>query len=111
VLTAELAAGRYNNAANRAYYACFHAAIVALLRAGYERATWSHADVQALFSGQLIGRRRQQPASLRDVLSTVAEVRLMGDYDLRMVSGRLCRRAVQSARRFVATVLTGQHES
>jgi len=26
----EMEAGRYNNAANRAYYACFHAAIVAL---------------------------------------------------------------------------------
>src|SRR5205823_6359850 len=30
----ELANGRYNNAANRAYYACFQAAIAALQRAG-----------------------------------------------------------------------------
>lgn len=42
---------RYNSCANRCYYACFQAAIAALMRAGIsapERdGRWSHAFVQA----------------------------------------------------------------
>ena len=34
----EFAAGRYNNCANRCYYACFQAAIHALIKVAYSRA-------------------------------------------------------------------------
>jgi len=54
----ELALGRYNNAANRAYYACFHAAVVALLRGHIRREIWSHDEVQSLFAGLLVNRRK-----------------------------------------------------
>src|SRR5438046_7202767 len=63
---------RYNNAANRAYYACFQAAIAALLRIGIRatdaQAGWGHGYVQAQFVEQLIRRRKQYPADQADVL-------------------------------------------
>ncbi len=50
----ELANGRYNNCANRCYYACFQAAVAALVQHGIrppggQRAAWGHAFVQAQF--------------------------------------------------------------
>ena len=62
----ELVNGRYNNAANRFYYACFQAAVAALIRAGIRptspRGEWSHALVEAQFAGVLIRRRKLYPA-------------------------------------------------
>ena len=45
----ELANGRYNNSANRAYYVCFQAAIAALTYEGIEPSgdRWSHEVAQA----------------------------------------------------------------
>jgi uncharacterized protein (UPF0332 family) len=54
LLTAEseYANGRYNSCANRCYYACFQAAIAALLGEGIRPAgQWSHEFVQAQFVG------------------------------------------------------------
>ena len=60
---------RYNNAANRAYYACFQAAIHALSDAGVQPpgATdqWGHDVVQARFVGDLINRRKRLPVEPR----------------------------------------------
>lgn len=65
--------GRYNNAANRSYYACFQAAIAALDIAGVHRPAgsegWSHGFVQAQFVGILVNRRKVYAPELRDVLS------------------------------------------
>jgi uncharacterized protein (UPF0332 family) len=63
---AELAAGRYNNYANRCYYACFQAAIAALLHAGVRArsSTWGHGYVQSQFIERLIDRRKGYPATL-----------------------------------------------
>ena len=57
----EYANGRYNNSANRCYYACFQAAIAALLVAGVRPAAvqWSHTFVQGQFIGNLINRRKR----------------------------------------------------
>ncbi|HLG71610.1 MAG TPA: HEPN domain-containing protein, partial [Chloroflexota bacterium] len=75
----ELANGRYNNCANRCYYACFQAAIAALieenLRPGGEHSEWSHRFVQASFAGELIRRRKRYPASMRDSLSELLVLR------------------------------------
>lgn len=58
----EFANGRYDNCANRCYYAVFQAAIAALTHAGLtaERGgrTWDHGFVQAEFIGRLINRQR-----------------------------------------------------
>ena len=64
----ELQHGRTNSCARSAYYACFHAAIAALLQAGLtppEPARgWRHDWVHASFVGQLIQRRKIYPANL-----------------------------------------------
>ena len=73
---------RYNNTANRAYYAVFHAAIAALQQAemGPAQDEWSHEFVPGQFDGVLINRRKLYPTELRGVLSRNAAVRLSADY-------------------------------
>jgi uncharacterized protein (UPF0332 family) len=45
--------GRYNSCANRCYYACFQAAIAAMLRDGIRSSNdqWPHTFVQSVFVG------------------------------------------------------------
>jgi uncharacterized protein (UPF0332 family) len=93
----ELANGRYNNAANRAYYAAYNAAIVALIRAGAWNTRWTHDQVQAMFAGQLIGRRKLYPAAMRRVLSDLAVIRTRGDYGQRVVSRSVAEDATREA--------------
>lgn len=76
----EFANERYNNCANRCYYACFQAAIAALEEHGFTpqssrgRTTWSHEALPATFVGELINRRKVYPSELRDTLSRVYPV-------------------------------------
>lgn len=106
--TSELVNGRYNNAANRAYYACFQAAIAALDLAGIrpsgERGEWSHGFVQGQFAGQLVNRRKRYPAALRDALIQTLRVRELADYRPTQVSERQATRAVSRARAMVAAI-------
>jgi uncharacterized protein (UPF0332 family) len=102
----EFANRRYNNAANRAYYACFFAAIVALLDAGIRPPgkQWGHEFVQAQFSGNLIWRRKLYPAELRDVISKNMRARQDADYDAFPVSEIESIRAVKRAAMLVVAV-------
>jgi uncharacterized protein (UPF0332 family) len=104
----EFASKRYNNAANRAYYACFHAAIAALLDAGVrpQGPLWGHDYVQAQFSGLLIHRRKLYPEQLGSVLSRNIDVRKEADYDAESVSEKDAKRAIEKAKRFVEAVET-----
>src|SRR5215207_1549483 len=108
----ELANARYNNAANRAYYATFHAAIAALQWAGIHTAgdAWSHAFVPAQFDGLLINRRHLYPTELRGVLNRNAGVRLSADYDEEPVTRTEASRAVGRSRTFVGVVRAGGGE-
>jgi uncharacterized protein (UPF0332 family) len=101
----ETANGRYNNAANRAYYACYQAAIAALVSAGLKRPRWEHDYVQAQFASQLIGRRKLYPSELRSVLSDLSILRVEADYEVQDVSRSSAQRAVRDARRFLNRVL------
>src|SRR5260370_14265223 len=66
----EFANGRYNSCANRCYYACFQAAVAALLAEGIRaRGQWSHAFVQGQFVGVFINQRHLYDTQLRRVLS------------------------------------------
>jgi len=51
-------AGLYNSSASRAYYAMFQAAQVALEKAGFKRAEWSHTALRATFANELTRRRK-----------------------------------------------------
>jgi len=99
---------RYDNCANRAYYACFQAAIAALLDAGITPTTrsgrWRHDFVQAAFSGELVNRRSLYPPSLRPVLGQNAAARHTADYGEGSVNEIDAARALMQSRRFLAIV-------
>ena len=104
----EVNQGRYNNAANRCYYACFQAAIAALQQANIAppvaREDWGHAFVQAAFVGQLINRRKRYAAGLRQVLARNLMLRHKADYAPDLVTQRQAERAVQRTREFLAAI-------
>jgi uncharacterized protein (UPF0332 family) len=103
----ELANGRYNNCANRCYYACFQAAIDALEREGIRPsgATWSHAFVPSQFDGLLVSRRKRYGAELHGILGREYILRQRADYAEKSVTAREARQAVDRARIFVRTIL------
>jgi len=104
----EFVNGRYNNVANRAYYACFQAAIAALVLADIRplggKADWSHQFVQGQFEGVLIGRRKKYPSALRSTLPELRFVRHQGDYRRGPVNRSQASRALERANRFVMAV-------
>ena len=104
----ELANGRHNNAANRAYYACFQAAVHALIGCSVKPPgaddQWRHDFVQARFTGDLINRRKRYSASLRSTLEKNARLRESADYNLESVSEKEALRAVERAEAFVTAV-------
>ncbi len=104
----ELEQGRYNNSANRAYYACFQAAIAALQHASVGarggQSSWGHAFVQAEFVGRLIHQRKQYPERFRQVLARHLTLRHLADYAPEMVTYLHASRAVQRAQDFLAVI-------
>lgn len=101
----ELANGRFNNACNRAYYAAYNAAIVALIRAGVTSRRWGHDEVQAVFAGQLIYRRKLYPSSLRSTLPDLLTMRMKADYGLGSATERNALRATEDAALLLSVVL------
>lgn len=106
---AEYEAGRYNNAANRSYYAVFQAAIHALQLEGVRLPgggnAWGHPFVDSQFSGLLINRRHLYETSLRNVIGENRRLREDADYNPEPVNPVRTIRAVQRAERFVTAVL------
>ncbi len=104
----EFANSRYNNCANRCYYGCFQAAVFALHNPGLgpsgERATWSHEQIQAIFSRELIGRRKVYMSELRDVLPRLYLLREAADYKQDLVSEIQAARGLQRARGFLQAI-------
>lgn len=102
----ELANVRFNNAANRAYYAAFQAAIAALLRESIRAIDehWAHTFVQSEFAGKLIARRHRNPSSLQDTLSRLETLRLRADYRGDTISATEARRCVRRSRELVEAV-------
>lgn len=99
---------RYNNCANRCYYACFQAAIHALTQAGIRprgaSTQWGHEFVQAEFIGQLINRRKLYPTSLRDALIRSFVLRRVADYGRELVTEKQVYRVLQRTSDFVEAV-------
>jgi uncharacterized protein (UPF0332 family) len=106
----ELEQRRFDNAANRAYYACFQAAIAALIRSRIaplgSSNTWDHGFVQARFVGELINRRKRYAADLRDTLSATMRLRHKADYEYDNVTADQAVRTVRRATRFVEEVVS-----
>ena len=105
----ESANGRFNNCANRCYYAAFHAAVAALMRSGIHPlggGEWGHAFVQAQFAGQLITRRKLHPSELRATLAQNYALREKADYRADGVSRSEAERAVRRTRTFLERLRT-----
>jgi len=97
--------GRYNSCANRCYYACFQAAIAALLREGiHPTGQWSHQFVQAQFVGVLINQRKRYDPELRRVLADNQSLRDKADYRPELVTATQAGRALRRTRLFVTTI-------
>jgi uncharacterized protein (UPF0332 family) len=106
----EFANARYNNSVSRAYYACFQAAIHALLLNGVRprgvHAQWGHDFVQAEFVGLLINRRKLYPADLRQTLFRNLNLRHEADYSRTTVRPLEASRVLRRSRQFVDAVLS-----
>jgi uncharacterized protein (UPF0332 family) len=104
----EFANGRYGNCANRAYHACFQAAVAALVREGIgppgQAQRWGHDFVQARFTGELINRRKRYSAALSETLIRGLRLRQPADYKPERVSDVQASRGLARAREFVAAV-------
>ncbi len=107
----EFANGRYNNCANRCYYAAFQAAVAALDEHGFVpasgrgRTTWSHEALPATFIGELINRRKVYPSELRETLARTASLREAADYTHDLISETQASRALRRTRTFVETII------
>lgn len=114
LLTAEseFVNGRYNSCANRCYYACFQAAVAALIQEGIKpRGTWGHDFVQGTFVGLLVNRRKRFGADMRRVLADTQQLRDRADYGPEHVSHTQAGRALGKARVFVDAVQHRMDES
>ena len=101
----EFANGRYNSCANRCYYACFQAAIAALLREGIRpRGQWSHEFVQAQLVGVLINQRKRYAPELRRVLADNQSLRDQADYRAELVSATQASRALRRSRLLINAI-------
>lgn len=109
----ELAYRRYNNSANRAYYAAFQAAIAALVRAGVwppgGGSEWGHAFVAAQLD-TLINRRKLYRVEYRGILVRNRDLRRRADYTNDAVTQTEANRAFQRTTAFVGAVRTGGGE-
>jgi len=107
----EFANRRYNNCANRCYYACFLAAIFALTRDGIRSQSssgeWAHDFVRGQVDGVLINRRKRLPTTLRGTLHRDLSLRVKADYHEDDVSRTEAERAVRRCRTFVEAVQEG----
>ncbi|MFN8633151.1 MAG: HEPN domain-containing protein [Chloroflexota bacterium] len=110
----ELEQRRFDNAANRAYYACFQAAVAALTWAGFRPpggvGTWDHGFVQARFVGELVNRRKRYASDLRDTLSVAMRQRHKADYQYDSVTADQAIRVVRRATRFVDDIRSKRGE-
>jgi len=108
----EFANGRYNNCANRCYYACFQGAIHALMKVGIQpvsrRGQWGHDFVQAEFVGKLVNRRKVYSTDVRNVLAETLALREVADYSGSRLTKKELTRNVRRARSFVEAIL--EHE-
>jgi uncharacterized protein (UPF0332 family) len=97
--------GRYNSCANRSYYACFQAAVAALIQEGIlPYGDWGHDFVHGRFVGQLIDRRKRFLSDLRRTLPDNQKIRDQADYRSDRVSETQAIRSLRRARAFVDAV-------
>jgi len=99
--------GLNNSSVSRAYYSMYQAAQVALEAAGFLRAEWTHAGLQATFANELTRRRKLYSAFLIRDMNVVLDLRHTADYRDNDVSARQASRALAKANEFVSQIRKG----
>lgn len=106
----ELANDRYDNSANRVYYASIQAAIAALVRVGVRPpggdAVWGHAFVAAQFDA-IIYRRKLYPVEHRGTVVRNRDLRRRADYTHDAVTRTEATRALQRTMTLVTAIEAG----
>ncbi len=100
------AAERYEAAANRAYYACFHAAIAILKRFGIEHPKHPHDWVQAQVSAEIIHRRKIFPKAFASMLPNIQTVRHFADYREGAIPKSIVSKQLSEAQSFLHQLFT-----
>ncbi len=103
----EFAHDLYNNTVNRAYYACYQAAVAALIAEGLQPPLenfWSHDHVQAEFPARLVDERKLYPREFRATLKAIFDERLKADYEPELISAASAAAALEHAQRFVRQI-------
>lgn len=104
----ELDHRRFDNCANRSYYACFQAAVAVLSNVGVQPGgrdgRWGHDFVQARFVGDLINRRKVLGGEHRDTLERLFIVRQIADYKGSQISETQAVRGLRRTRNLLADV-------
>jgi uncharacterized protein (UPF0332 family) len=100
-----LAAGRFCNAVNRAYYAAFQMSIAARIAEGEptdnRQGQWRHAPTFLSLDAKLM--RWGQPA-LTGLLNILYNLRVRADYSQDSISNTEAERALETARHLIAAV-------
>jgi uncharacterized protein (UPF0332 family) len=99
--------GQYNNAANRAYYAAYQAAIAALTGAGVQPAVpryWAHDFVLREYCARLAVAGGPYPVTSRVALKALHDERLKADYEVELIGATSAARGLELARQFVGAV-------
>ena len=93
---------RWNNAANRLYYACFYAAIALLLKDGYE--TRTHNGVRTVLGLHYV-KTGIISKELNKVYRRMFDIRQTGDYDdLIMITENKVLPLLEPAKQFIEKI-------
>jgi uncharacterized protein (UPF0332 family) len=102
------AAGEYDPAVSRAYYAVLHAEIAALLKlTDFRPPRWDHDRVQAEFNRRLIHARKVFSTALRFVHNDLIGRRHIADDEAERLGQVVAERCVRKARDLVSVIARG----
>ena len=95
---------RWNNAANRLYYACFYAAIALLLNDGHK--THAHRGVRTLLGLHYV-KKGIIAEELSKVFQKTFDIRQTGDYDdLATITEQEVKPLVEPVKKFIQAIET-----
>ncbi len=98
------AVGDYDTSANRAYYACFHAAVAVLGRYGIENAKNPHDWVQSQLAAELVHRRKLFPKDMIPMLLDIQRIRHSADYEPKILPKSVATKQLKQAQSLVQTI-------
>ncbi len=91
----------FDDCANRAYYAVFHIAVVALAQIGITSTKNEHKWVQSNFCQELINKRKRLPSELKNDYTFLLKTRNNADYSLTIISKKIAKEALKTSKNFV----------